>query len=146
MEPERRDEWAARVVAWHHRDPLALRVTPQQVEALGWLDLPFAGEGARRSWRAVFSEQVLPGVSTRRVAAWARRHGQESRPETGELPLHQVAIERRLVRADDRAVVLWVGRATLQTPAGPVEVLLDSRPGGAVLGRRRAGCRAAPRP
>lgn len=137
MEPERREEWAARVVAWHHRDPLALRVTPQQVGAFGWVDLPFAG-GARRSrWRPVFTEKVLDKVSARRLAAWARRHGQESRPEADGLPLHQVAIDRTRVPEGGVAVVLWLGQATLQTPAGPVPVLLDSRPGGAVLGRRR---------
>lgn len=137
MEPERRDEWAARVVAWHHRDPLALRVTPQQVGEFGWVDLPFAGGARRSGWRPVFSEKVLDGVSARRLAAWARRHGQESRPETHGLPLHQVAIDRTRVAEGGQAAVLWLGQATLQTPAGPVPVLLDSRPGGAVLGRRR---------
>lgn len=137
MEPERRDEWAARVVAWHHRDPLALRVMPQQVGEFGWVDLPFAG-GARRSrWRPVFTEKVLESVSARRLAAWARRHGQESRPEADGLPLHQVEIDRARVPAGVDAVVLWLVQATLQTPAGPVRVLLDSRPGGAVLGQRR---------
>lgn len=137
MEPERRDEWAARVVAWHHRDPLALRVTPQQVGEFGWVDLPFAGGARRARWRPVFTEKVLEAVSARRLAAWARRHGQESRPEADGLPLHQVAIDRARVPEDGVAVVLWLGQATLQTPAGPVQVLLDSRPGGAVLGRRR---------
>ncbi|MCD0418527.1 hypothetical protein LOC51_15020 [Rubrivivax sp. JA1024] len=137
MEPDRRDEWAARVAAWHQRDPLALRVTPQQVSGFAWLDLPFAGGGPRSRWQPVFSERVLADLPPARLAAWARRHGHDERPAADGLPLHQVEIDRARVPAGADAVVLWMLRATLETAAGPVEVLLDARPGGAVLGRRR---------
>lgn len=36
---------AARVVAWHNRHPLARRITAAQVHAIGYVALPFVGEG-----------------------------------------------------------------------------------------------------
>lgn len=37
---------AARVVAWHNRHPLALRIHAAQVQGVGWVSLPFAGTAA----------------------------------------------------------------------------------------------------
>ena len=42
MTAPRLHELTARVVAWHNRHPLAQRITPAQVQAMGWVDLPFA--------------------------------------------------------------------------------------------------------
>jgi hypothetical protein len=36
----------ARVVAWHNRHPLAVRITPEQVHSVGVVSLPYAVRGA----------------------------------------------------------------------------------------------------
>ncbi len=38
----RLDDIAMRVAAWHNRHPLAQRITPAQVQGVGWVALPFA--------------------------------------------------------------------------------------------------------
>ena len=134
MDPERSAEWAARVVAWHRRDPLARRVEPADVGDFGWIDLPYAGAESRDRWRPVFSAPV-GGLRAARVAAWALRHGQRTRPESAE-PLQQVPIDRALLPVQGEVALLWVGRVTLKTPHGRTTLLVDPRPGGPVLGRR----------
>ncbi|MFO1327788.1 MAG: hypothetical protein U1F56_10560 [Rubrivivax sp.] len=48
MQPvhERSESVVARVVAWHNRHPLAARITPDQVQSVGVVSLPFAVQGA----------------------------------------------------------------------------------------------------
>ncbi|MBC7941498.1 MAG: hypothetical protein H7Z19_17390 [Chitinophagaceae bacterium] len=40
MDKLRPDSVAARVAAWHNRHPLARRVTPAQVQSIGYVSLP----------------------------------------------------------------------------------------------------------
>ncbi len=44
MDELRPDDVAARVAAWHNRHPLARRITPAQVQGVGWVALPFAAK------------------------------------------------------------------------------------------------------
>lgn len=41
MEELRPDDLAWHVAAWHNRHPLARRITPEQVQGMGWVALPF---------------------------------------------------------------------------------------------------------
>ncbi|MDE2504340.1 MAG: hypothetical protein KGL18_15365, partial [Burkholderiales bacterium] len=45
MEELRLSAVVARVVAWHNRHPLARRITRDQVQAVGYVGLPYAGAG-----------------------------------------------------------------------------------------------------
>ena len=49
MDHARNATWVAHVVAWHNRHPLARRITPAQVQGLGYVDLPYSAHDARMS-------------------------------------------------------------------------------------------------
>lgn len=109
---------ATQVVAWHNRHPLARRITRKDVQGIGLVELPFARDGLpawdapqpkrgllslmfaprqrRRSWPA-FSEDVVPEIGLKRLAAFAHRHGYEDRPGPPGLPERAVAFDRDLL-------------------------------------------------
>ncbi len=131
--------WAARVVAWHNRHPLAARITPAQVQDLGYVDLPFSAREAatRRHWRAVFSDNFLPPFKPAQIARWALRHGLEQRPLDAGQPVRQVPIDRRQLPPEGLALVLWVGTAAIHDAQGErTRVLLAPQAPHAVLGQR----------
>ncbi|NRF66868.1 hypothetical protein HLB44_07725 [Aquincola sp. S2] len=111
---------AAQVVAWHNRHPLARRIARRDVQSVGIVVLPFAREGQppwhaaapkrgllalmfpkrvnRRPW-AVFSEDALPEIGPKRLAAFALRHGFVERPGPAELPERVLQSDRDLLDA-----------------------------------------------
>ena len=131
------EAWVGRVLAWHHRHPLARRLQRAEVQGLGFVDLPYvAAEGAPRArWAAAFSEDFLPPHAPARVARWAQRHGVEAEPDDA-WPRRLVAIDRRRLPPEGQALHLWVGTAALETPNGSVRVLISPTAPHAVLGRR----------
>ena len=131
--------WAARVAAWHNRHPLAARITPAQVQDLGYVDLPFSAREAatRRHWRAVFSDNFLPPYKPAQIARWALRHGLEQMPRDAGQPVRQVPIDRRQLPPEGLALVLWVGTAAIHDAQGErTRVLLAPQAPHAVLGQR----------
>ena len=131
--------WAARVAAWHNRHPLAARITPVQVQDLGYVDLPFSAREAatRRHWRAVFSDNFLPPFKPAQIARWALRHGLEQMPRDAGQPVRQVPIDRRQLPPEGLALVLWVGTAAIHDAQGErTRVLLAPQAPHAVLGQR----------
>ena len=131
--------WAARVAAWHNRHPLAARITPAQVQDLGYVDLPFSAREAatRRHWRAVFSDNFLPPFKPAQIARWALRHGLEQMPRDAGQPVRQVPIDRRQLPPEGLALVLWVGTAAIHDAQGErTRVLLAPQAPHAVLGQR----------
>lgn len=139
MDRERNAHWVARVVAWHNRHPLAERITPAQVQGLGYVDLPYSAPDAqqRRGWTAVFSDDFLPPLRPRQVARWALRHGLDRTPRDLGQPVRQVAIDKRRLPPEGLALVLWVGTASIHDAQGrQTRVLLGPGAPHAVLGRR----------
>jgi hypothetical protein len=138
--PALADVWAARVVAWHNRHPLAQRITPAQVLAMGWVDLPFAaprsGMADRERWVPVFSEPFLPTLKTKAIARWALRHGREVPPQDHDAPVRRVAIDRKLLPEGEHAMVLWLPTAAVHSASGQQRVLLGGVAPFPVLGRR----------
>lgn len=137
MDPHVSEAWVGRVLAWHHKHPLARRLRRADVQGLGYVDLPYAAaDGAPRArWSAAFSEDFLPPHPPARIAAWARTQGAEQAPNDA-WPRRPVAIDRRLLPPEGQALHLWVGTAALETPAGTVRVLVSPKAPHAVLGRR----------
>ncbi|MBI3157225.1 MAG: hypothetical protein HYZ20_17735, partial [Burkholderiales bacterium] len=76
MDPMRRADAAARVVAWHNRHPLARRITREEVVTVGIVELPFACDTARpdRKVRPVFAAGWLRAATPARLRAWACAH------------------------------------------------------------------------
>ena len=143
--PALADVWAARVVAWHNRHPLAHRITPSQVSAMGWVDLPFApptagesaGEGAERErWKPVFSERFLPALRPKAIARWALRHGRATPPQDDDAPVRRVPIDPTLLPAGAHAMVLWLATAAVQVRGRQQRVLLGGVAPFPVMGRR----------
>ncbi len=109
---------ATQVVAWHNRHPLARRITRKDVQGIGLVELPVARDAApawdapqarrgllalmfaprqrRRSWPA-FSEDLVPEVGVKRLAAFAQRHGYDDRPGPAGLPERVAAFDRDLL-------------------------------------------------
>lgn len=131
------EAWVGRVLAWHHKHPLARRLRRADVQGLGYVDLPYAAaEGAPRAhWNAAFSEDFLPPHPPARIADWARAQGTEQEPDDA-WPRRLVAIDRQRLPPEGQALHLWVGTAAIETPAGMVRVLVSPTAPHAVLGRR----------
>jgi hypothetical protein len=143
MQRRSSDEWVARVVAWHNRHPLARHVLPAQVQAMGWVRLPFTAAGAAsaetsrgRGWRAAFTEKFLPPYSPRRIARWVLRHAQGTAPDTAGLPVREILVDDRPRPADAQPVALWVATAAIVDGTVQSRVLLGPGAPRAVLGRR----------
>jgi hypothetical protein len=144
MDRPSRDEWVARVVAWHNRHPLARRIRPAQVQAMGWVRLPFrvaAAAGAEtprgRGWQAAFTEKFLPPSSPRRIARWALRHAQGTAPDTAGLPVREVMVDDgRPGPADAQPVALWLATAAVADGSAQTRVLLGPAAPHAMFGRR----------
>jgi hypothetical protein len=60
MDKLRPEDLAQRVVAWHNRHPLARRITPAQVQGLGWVALPFVQRGGAAASGAASVPPTLP--------------------------------------------------------------------------------------
>jgi len=69
------------VIRWHNRHPLARRLTPTDINGFGSADLPFSAPQADGKRYALFDDaSLLPGISSRRLAAFALAHGYVERP------------------------------------------------------------------
>lgn len=69
------------VIRWHNRHPLARRLTPADINGFGSADLPFSAPQADGKRYALFDDvSLLPGISSRRLAAFALAHGYAERP------------------------------------------------------------------
>jgi hypothetical protein len=97
---------AARVAAWHNRHPLARRIGPAQVQAMGVVALPFvAPAGKRRApLRPVFRPAQLAPLSTAAVARFALRQGTSTRTGPEDWPQRDLEID---TRAQGGATVEW---------------------------------------
>jgi hypothetical protein len=129
------DEWrleplVARVVAWHNRHPLARRITPQQVQSLGFVALPFAAT------TAAFSADFIAPVSPARVARWAARHAREAAAAPAGGPLKQVAVDGARVPDGAGVVMRYVMTAAMQADGGRSRLLIGPDARSPVLGRR----------
>lgn len=126
---------AARVVAWHNRHPLALRIGPEHVQGLGVVSMPFV---ARGRWQALFSEDFLLPLRAPQVARWAARHAVDEPPLPRGWPLRQVDLDPRLIRAEDAAATVqrYVISAAIEMGEQRQRLLLAPAPAAAILGRR----------
>jgi len=133
------------VVAWHNRHVLAERIAPTQVQAAGWVALPFrsptviAADGTpeaepRRGWIAAFTEDFIAPLAPRRIARFALRHGSTSAPTDG-LPVREVDIERALTM-QGHAATLWLRTAAIETGTRRVRVLLAADASAVAIGPR----------
>ena len=143
---------AARVVAWHHRHPLARRIAPAQVVGIGVVSLPFALREAAPDGAAAAAPPLTPifdahwmyGVDTAALHHFVLAHGTYPldaaahwpwRHVDADLPLAHAAdaqgLEGRTARHLLSAVIEVDGRRSrvLVAPAAP----LTSAP---VFGRR----------
>ena len=134
------DEWrleplVARVVAWHNRHPLARRITPQQVQSLGFVALPFVALPFVAP-TAAFSAAFVAGVSPARVARWAARHAREAAAAPAGGPLKQVAVDAVRVPGGDGVVMRYVMTAAVMSPGQRTRLLIGADANAPVLGRR----------
>jgi hypothetical protein len=96
-----------RVVAWHNRHPLALRISRDHVNGIGVVVLPFAlPEGPHDPARPaplspLFGDDWMYHASARRLGAWSRRHGVYPLPGFDHWPLRQIDADLDLARAAD---------------------------------------------
>ena len=93
MDELRPDDVAARVAAWHNRHPLARRITPAQVQGVGWVALPFV----QRPGAAPLAGHALPTLSVPLVPAVP-----EPAPSLRER-VRERALERALERTQGQA-------------------------------------------
>lgn len=129
------DEWrleptVARVVAWHNRHPLARRITPQQVQSLGFVAMPLAAN------TAAFSEDFIAPLSPARVARWAACHAREAAAAPTGGPLKQVALDDARVPAGTAVVTRYAMTAAVQSAGWRTRLLLGPDLHAPVLGRR----------
>ncbi|MFN8896940.1 MAG: hypothetical protein ACK5YM_02550, partial [Pseudomonadota bacterium] len=159
------DDVAARVVAWHNRNPLARRLRPADVGSVGHVALPFhepAGE-LPPGWRVPGSSLLARAIARARAGMPRRRaRGAGSalraafredfipplRPdEVAALAAsHGVERDDEPVDAPVRVVMpppgtealawRWLLTAELRTDTARTRVLLGPAPGAPVLGRR----------
>ena len=135
MDELRPDDVAARVAAWHNRHPLARRITPAQVQGVGWVALPFV----QRPGAAPLAGNALPTLAqpiapavpqtapSLRERALQRTQSQAAGPDTAgagpvaPLPLPQrllAGFKRGLQRAQSWPLIL---RAAWQTRRAEAE-------------------------
>jgi hypothetical protein len=153
----------AQVVAWHNRNPLALRIKPDHVSGIGVVSLPFvvADEPPAKPWqrlpkmvwqkllrlakrpetqpagaplKAAFSEDFIAPISAKQVAAFALLHGSPERPGAADLPQREVAVDEKL--ASGPVVRLYLTTACVEKRKGRVRVLLGSAAKSKFLGGR----------
>lgn len=129
------DEWrleplVARVVAWHNRHPLARRITPPQVQSIGFVALPFV------STTAAFSEDFIASVSPARVARWAARHAREAAAAPTGGPLKQVAVDDTRAPDDAGVVTRYAMTAAVTCGGRRTRLLVGPDAKAPVLGRR----------
>ncbi|MCB1998204.1 MAG: hypothetical protein KDG57_20430 [Rhodoferax sp.] len=152
MQPFRTADLAARVVAWHNRHPLARRIAPAQVMAIGVVSLPFAlrepaPDGAAAATPAltpIFDAQWMYGVDEAALAHFVLAHGAYPLDAAAHWPWRQVdadltrahaadaqGLEGRTARHLLSAVIEVDGRRSrvLVAPAAPLKQA-------AVFGRR----------
>jgi hypothetical protein len=109
MDELRPDELAAVVAAWHNRHPLARRITPAQVQGVGWVALPFVQRPGAAPWAApdggvpVLTQSVdaagAPAAGRLRDRAQARAQGQSATPGAAVAPTAGSWPQRLLAQA-----------------------------------------------
>lgn len=129
------DEWrldplVARVVAWHNRHPLARRITPKQVQSLGFVAMPFVTPAA------AFSEDFMAPLPPAQVARWAARHAREAAAAPTGGPLKQVAVDDARVPAGTGVVMRYALTAAVQSAGQGTRLLIGPEAKAPVLGRR----------
>jgi len=98
----------ARVVAWHNRHPLARRIGPEDVGAVGIVSLPFAvtetaaGAAAVRTAAPLFDGRWLYRARSTDLGRWVRRHGAYPLPACAGWPARQIDADLALSRQADR--------------------------------------------
>ena len=134
----------ASVVAWHNRHLLARRITPAAVQGIGVVALPFAAAdriAGKAGPRRLFKERFIAGMSPRRVAQWALRHGQYDSPLAPSAPQRDVPVDppRQVDVPAGRVAMRFVTTAAIEAGGRRTRVLLGAAPAGrpaAVLGAR----------
>lgn len=137
MGKERHDDLTARVLAWQHRHPLAIRLEASQVLSPGWVALPFvvggksAEVGAMARAAAAAPKEAVPGGARGRSAAAAGpapRHPRRGWMPVFDEPVVESCSTRRLAR--------WAMRHGVEVRPAPDglplrEVAVDSARAGA---------------
>lgn len=95
MNALQRSDVIARVVAWHNRHPLARRITPGGVQAVGVVALPFAlkvpeGQAAAADLTPIFDAGWMYRADAGRLGDWVRRHGRYPLPACTDWPHRQI--------------------------------------------------------
>lgn len=134
----------ASVVAWHNRHLLARRITPAAVQGIGVVALPFAAAdqiAGKAGLRRLFKERFIAGMSPRRVAQWALRHGQYDSPLAPGAPQRDVPVDppRQVDVPAGSVAMRFVTTAAIEAGGRRTRVLLGAAPAGrpaAVLGAR----------
>jgi hypothetical protein len=127
---------AAAVATWHNRHPLAVRIGPAQVRGMGIVALPFmAGDGAAAVAKPAFSDNFIPPIAPRQVAAFALRHGAKDRPDI--TPVREVAADGDAAAA---TMTLYLHTAAVEAGGQRLRVLMGAGGAGrarpAILGPR----------
>jgi len=135
-----------RVLAWQHRQPLARRISPQDVVGVGIIALPYAesaAPGARPGeLRPLFQQpRLLPGLSQRELVDFAARHAVAERPGPADWPLR--SIDRADAPGQPAPVTRYLLTAAVNDArlhgVSPHRLLLA--PGGSAVWGRRAWSR-----
>lgn len=90
-----RSDVIARVVAWHNHHPLARRIAPHHVQAVGVVALPFAlkvpeGLAAAADLTPIFDAGWMYRADAGRLGDWVRRHGRYPLPACTDWPHRQI--------------------------------------------------------
>ncbi|MCP5285749.1 MAG: hypothetical protein H6933_12700 [Burkholderiaceae bacterium] len=109
MQPFRTAELAARVVAWHNRHPLARRIAPAQVMAIGVVSLPFAlrepapdgAAAATPALTSIFDAQWMYGADEAALAHFVLAHGAYPLDAAAHWPWRQVDADLARAHAAD---------------------------------------------
>jgi hypothetical protein len=154
------EQIAQAVLAWQRRHPLAERLSLDAVHSIGLVALPFLRSGHAddpptldqaprwRQWLrrrrsagvSAFNERFIDGLSPRRAAAFALRHGVEAVEGVDDWPQRRIAVDNDGAAASRGGwpYELWLATAALEGARGRRRVLVSLREGGAlaVTGQR----------
>lgn len=108
MNALRTSDVTARVVAWHNRHPLARRITPDHVQAVGVVALPLAlktpdGPAAPVDLTPIFDAGWMYRADAEALGDWVRRHGRYPLPACADWPHRQIDADLPRSHAADAA-------------------------------------------
>lgn len=135
MEPLDTAAIAARIVAWHNRHPLARRITPEQVQGVGVVALPFAPTGRKGALLPALGEAFLPRWLQWRAARFAARQADAERPGPADWPQRDINPDTKRLGPEGSTQWRYLATAAIEVGDRRLRVLMAPSADGAVLGQ-----------